>query len=380
MRQAFVGTLALTFGAVASFAAGFHIAPAHALGGLFRGERHLRPQAGWLLGILFVFACLAALIIVRDLRTFPGGWQAALTVRGQFFEGRNGLIWTMNLFRSAFLVWIAMQVVQGNRLTVPRTLLCAVLWAVTLGFDLLSGGRAELILRNALPVAMALSASGIVSKHSRRYIVLILLASVIVFVGQRSFVRDRFIYENYNPAAAFVDNLVHLPILVVGGDEGAAFDYFLATRQAVPSQLEHRGPASLAMIVEAPIPRALLPSKVERTGTILTRNIRPEYYARGGNIAFSGAADLYYGFGNKAVLLGFLLIGYLYGIATKCVRATVSEGRAAAWPLVYGFTAAAAFLSPIRSDLSELSLVAIRIGMIVFAYYLLTSQKTSRTG
>jgi hypothetical protein len=149
----------------------------------------------------------------------------------------------------------------------------------------------------------------------------------------------------------------------------------MVTRLEVPSAIDFRGIEVLQLMLVGVVPSRFLVSKPERTGEILTREIRPELFERGGSIAFSGAADLYFAFGALAVPVGFFIVGLLAGTIIKGAIEAMRFGASSAWVLGFGFVTAAAFISVIRAELSELTLGLIRIGLQIFAYHFLTTSR-----
>lgn len=368
----FVSTLALSSIMLSAFAIGYAIAPISFLKTLLSEPRVPRPGARLWLVLLLTIGAAAAAAVVADLAAYPGGWQAGLAVRASFFEGRNYLIIVMNLFRTTVLVWTIVLVARPEQRRPWSLIIVTLLWIASIFIDSLSGGRAELILRNIFPWAMVVSLLPTLRARSRSSGLLLVSTSILLFVGYRSFVRDRFSGDNLSPFQRIVDNIRDFPRFILGGDESAAFDYLVALRMSVPSEIPYRGIDTIWSVLASSVPSALLADKPIRTGEYLTRALRPDLADRGGSIAFSGAGDLYYSFGLVAVPIGFFLFGWTAGALIKPALQAIRNGASPAWPVAFGFVAAAALLSILRAELAELTLVVIRIGMLIGCYCLLT--------
>jgi hypothetical protein len=198
------------------------------------------------------------------------------------------------------------------------------------------------------------------------------MVGIVIFVGYRTLVRDVFSSTSDETfASAFTHNLTNLPEFLLAGDEASAFDYLVVTRMEVPEAVPHRGMELVPVVLQAPIPRALVPgSKPERSGAVLTRELRPELYARGGNVAFSGAADLYFAFGDVAIPLGFAAFGALAGFVLRLPDYYAKRGPASRlWAAAFGFLAASALLSVFRADLFELGLLPVRLVLPILVWH-----------
>jgi hypothetical protein len=376
----FTETLGVVLLAVFCFTVAFFIAPTNLLKGVFQSRRELNSSSWIRLGILGLLGTFAAFTIFRDLSAASQGWQAALTVRGSFFEGRNYLVLTMNLYRAALLTWLAFSIIPGHQMPRRKVFFVLILWMGSILFDLLSGGRAELILRNFLPFAIIVSFSPTVRRSSKTFAIGALILMVVLFVGYRTVVRDSVTSAEPSQDSAVsmvVGNILNLPEYVLGGDESAAFDSLMITRKEIPGTIGFRGgEQSWKMILMAPFPSVIAPDKPERTTTQLTRALRRDLFERNGNIAFSGAADFYYSFGNTlgsfAVVIGFAILGFASGAVIRSAVAAAESAANPCWPLVFGFVTAASVFSVFRADLFELPLSIIRVGMLLFCFWFLT--------
>jgi hypothetical protein len=207
---------------------------------------------------------------------------------------------------------------------------------------------------------------------------------IVLFVGYRTVVRDSVTSaepSQDSTASVVVGNILNLPEYVLGGDESAAFDSLMITRKEIPGVITFRGgEQSWKMMLMAPFPSVVVPDKPERTTTQLTRALRRDLYERNGNIAFSGAADLYYSFGNTlgsfSIVVGFAILGFAAGAVIRSAVAAVEASQNPCWPLTFGFVTAASVFSVFRADLFELPLSVIRVGMLVFCFWVLTKPST----
>ena len=119
----------------------------------------------------------------------------------------------------------------------------------------------------------------------------------------------------------------------------------------------------LNMMATALLPSALY-NKPERTTTILTRELAPEYYARGGNLTFSAAGDLYFSGGLIAVLIGMALIGIASGWLIRSAAANVTV-NGSLLALLFGWVAAGFIYNVIRTDMYGILLGVVRLTTIV---------------
>ncbi len=378
----FITALFITSVALLAFVFGYFIAPGNLFSSLLRSKRYLRSDASARLAFLLLISSVAAFVVLNDLRAHPVSWQSALTSRNLFFEGRATLVWLLTLYKLGVFVWLAIKISEDQGLSIPTLMRGLLLWSPALGFDLLTGSREELILRNFLPVMVVLAGAFSLHRRSLKSSILPIAAiglAIILFVGYRAVVRDSATLEGgSSPVAVAMNNLTELPEFILGGgtSEASAFDHFMVTRMHVPANADYRGIETLEVMIKAPVPAGLLDSKPARGSAELTRRLRPQHFARGGNIAFSGAADLYFTAGDVAVIVGLMLIGLLSGATIRSAAAAAS-GENAAFALIFGIIAAAAFLSVLRADLYSLPFVPIRIGLLVVVFYLLTTPHPS---
>lgn len=366
---------AVMFLAFFGWAAAYRGAPTSFLQSILASDREVKKNATMYLTSLALVATACGYIVFRDLTEASGGWQAALTDRRALFEGKVTLIWLMNLYRYGVLIWLGLLCIGKISRTRFSVYLALGYWLFALVLDFMTGSRAEIVLRNLLPTAVILLIAqrqrGMRKSQIGAYISTGLIL-VFVFVGYRTFVRDAHINPDQHSGSALLRNIRELPTYVLQGDEASAYDYLIVTYSEVPLRMPHRGGESLVALVEAVFPSQLISDKLERSSHLLTRGLRWDYSLRGGNIAFSGAADLYYSFGVPAIILGYALIGFFGGwIIRSCVRASCSASNPA-WPLLVGFSMASAFISVMRADLYEFPLVFVRLGLLIGAYLLLT--------
>ena len=366
----YVATLALLAVGLSLFVALFFAAPS-LLDRVLTAPREPRRAVGRaILIVLLGLGTALALVTIRELAASPGGWQSALTVRNRFFEGRSALVWGMELYKFAFLAWLALTVRAHHRISPGHAISLIALWLPTVAFDLIGGSRAELLLRNIVPAAAILMTAVSPSRSIIGRYALVGLAVVVVFVGYRTVVREQvYASQGMTPIEALTENFRDLGRFVFGGDEVAGFDLLVITRVEVPRYVSHRGAETLLVLAEAPIPRGWLDYKPERGGHALTSALRPTIYARGVNPAFSGAADLYYTGGDVAMVAGLGAIGFTAGLLLLPVTRRVRErSTQSAWPVAFGFTATAALISVIRADLLEAAFLPIRVGAITLLY------------
>lgn len=375
--QEFTSTLAVLAIALSLLVAGFFAGPAILDPLVAPSSRRLRPvMAPLVIGTLLVVASVLAAFTIQELIAYPGGWQAALTVRNRFFEGRSGLVWGMEIYKFAFLAWLAVLVSDKSRLDRRNIVLFVLLWVPSIVFDFIGGSRAELLLRNVIPVAAVLLAASPPSKSILTRFALVCAAAVLIFVGYRTLVRDQvYAGQGVTPLEALGENFADLGTFIFAGDEVAGFDLLVITRVEVPRYVPYRGAETLLVLAEAPLPRGWLDDKPERGGHALTAALRPTVYARGVNPAFSGAADLYYTGGDLAFVFGFGLIGLVAGMTLRPVARLTTRSAQSAWPLAFGFTAAAAMISVVRADLLEAAFLPVRVGALTILFYTISRRR-----
>ncbi len=332
--------------------------------------RHLRPHHRLVLIAAFATSALAAVYALRQIVAFPGGWQAALTVRADLYAGQTIIVWALEAYRFVFLAWLAVTLKSGP-VRPGLILVVLTLWLPTMFFDALGGSRAELILRNLIPTVSAVAVA-VGSRARGRVVVLALLPlAVLLFVGYRGIVRDPVAPSSVEGDAR------GFAYYLLAGDEAAAFDYFVLVREAVPSSIRGRGLHGAVAVGTALVPSALFPGKLPRASEELTSKLTPGLYSRGGNIAFSGASDLYYSFGDAAVVVGFAGLGVLSAVLLKGAYAssTPSEARRSApWRCILGFTVAAALVSVFRADFHEFALLPLRVAGLIAALMLVSTE------
>lgn len=343
------------------FWVGYFLAPRRLLQGLFRKQRTLTFGSLLRLAIVAAISLAAAAYVLGDIASLKGGWQSALQSRARFYEGRNYLILLITAYRSAFLVWMAISLQHRQRRSLVFWLLATILWLPSLMLDALSGGRGEMVVYNILPFFMLLSYYFRKSPLSRLITIFAALLAVVVIIGYRAVVRDQFTGAN---TASVTERLLNVPNEFLGGNETTVFDALMLIIARVPRELPFRGVSELLnMMATALLPSALY-NKPERTTTVLTRELAPEYYARGGNLTFSAAGDLYFSGGLIAVLIGMTLLGIASGwlIRSAAANVTVNDSFLA---LLFGWVAAGFIYNVIRTDLYGVSLGIVRLGIIV---------------
>ncbi len=364
-----LSTLIVLLLSVAGFALAYELAPVRLSARVLLVDqpRRLRSTAPVLLLLLLILGVGTAWFVFKEMNSFPGGLQVALTVRNRFFAGRTYLTWMMDLYKLGLIGAVAAWVgVHGLRFRTVLVIL--VLWSPTLAFDTLGGSRAELLLRNLLPLAAVLSAGARWTWRSALTWVGLMVVLAALFVGYRTVVRDPATGTSRVLTTALFENLTGAFGFVLAGDEASAFDYLTVTRVNVPANIPFRGAETVRAVLLAPLPSAIIPDKPLRAGTVLTQKLEPLLYARGGNLAFSGASDLYYTAGDATVFFGFIGLGLIAG---ALLRGAATRGIAP-WALAVGFFGASAILSVIRADLFELPFVVVRVGLLVLLYRLVT--------
>jgi hypothetical protein len=336
-------------------------------------------RPGRLLIVPFLVSAVSAILVVRTLSEFRGGIFSALTLRQQAFEGLNVLVWTLGTYKWSLFAWIAASIHSPTRkLSLRQGLL---LWLATVPFDLLTGSRAELVLRNLLVAGGLLILSIPSGSHPYREwshgrgrravtVLVTVLIGALAFSGLRLAVREE---RTFPTAGELVRSTAGLPSSIFTENEGNAFDILYRVREAVPADTPHRGNESLKMIASAPLPRTLVPEKPERSGHVLTRELWPSLFSRGGNVAISGLADGYFSFGILGVLMVAGLLGLLSGVfAVGLLSKHAIRASDPSFPVMFVLAMAFAMglFSVIRSDLAALGVFPVRIALVLGAILL----------
>ena len=376
-------TLILILFCVIIFTVTFQFAPQPIFKSALLAPRKLRPRANVILFLTMAFSCATAAQVVRLLTRYDGTWQQALQARKFFYSGATFYIVFMTLFQWAFIVWFAFWIAERNHPGALRWVLPLSLWLITLFLGILTGGRANLILFNLLPLFFILSHMYRRSKAALFSGPIGFAVAILVFIGYRTVVRDGA-YNSIGRSATdqFFDRVLHLPTFLLGSYEADIFDGFVLINKFVPSQLPHRGLVpTIQMILAALIPSRIYTHKPVRTGELLTSLLDPVRASHGANYAFSGIGDLYFGTGMLGLFVGVALLGGTAGTLIKSGMAGALLQPGSAWPLAFAVLSAGHIVMVLRSDLFYLSFLVMHLGLILAFCYLLTAPaKRSETG
>lgn len=383
-RYAFVLVLAAVATMVFALGAAFgaKLSPRNTIRSL---SERVRPDGVRWIGLIVAFTVSSAAgwQVLRSLLRFRVDLTSSLTLRHLALEGSSSLVLLMSLYKWAFLFYLAIWL-QGPRSGRLHPLIVGGLWAPTALFDLISGSRAELMLKNVLIVASIFAFASVATRanagrrpyasrrsRTRRILALGLLATIglTIFLGVRVLIRGAGDYDSPLSAVKAV------PALFLAGSEANALDVLYLVVGRIDGGLEYRGWETAGVITSAPLPGQLLAQKLERAGHILTPELRPALYRRGGNIAVSGLADLYFTGGTAVALAGFFVIGLLCGLTLQMNQ--FASGRSSLLVLVVVWALGNGYFSALRSDLAALGSLPVRVGVVVLALLLVVRFRTA---
>ena len=199
-------------------------------------ETRLRPQAAPL--VVAAVAGVAVLLYGRLIREAGGIGDdlEALSLRSNFF-GRAYLTAAALPLKMAALALFAVWISQGRLGRSRRIVLLSLIGGVAVG-DLLTGGRAAILLGTILPVVVLIHY--LRRSLTMRSAVVLLLAGLVLFVGVRVLTRDAV----YAGAATqqrsnlLVSALSNLPETTVGGKDAIPFDSLVRLVEAHHAQAE----------------------------------------------------------------------------------------------------------------------------------------------
>ena len=368
-----ISTSLVVLVAITLFTVGYWLIPGVRLGNYYNRLLSRRRRYGFRLFFLFAVSGVAALYVLEQALASFGDIRVALSQRATLFAGEQYLIFALQAYKFGYLFWLADLLSSGRRVKGSTFLWAIVLWLPTFGFDFLTGSRADLIYRNLLPVAAVLCVAIAIKPPRLRYALVPMLIAVVAFVGIRVNVRDAAAIESGAEISqsSVIDTLTELPNFVLSGDEAAVYDAFVIIRQQSQQVLPPRGVEGALAILLAPVPSGILSEKPIRSTTYFTELVRPDLAAKGGNVAISSLGDLYIIGGLEFSVLGYLAIGFLAGGVVRASAYAALRPVARKQVVVLGFAAVAGMMSVIRADLTELSLLVLRIGLpIAVAWYL----------
>jgi oligosaccharide repeat unit polymerase len=283
------------------------------------GAERLRVRAA--VRLVIVTGALAAFAYWHLIRQAGGlgPYVHALSARSGFFYGRAYFVAVTLPLKVVTLIVLALLFTRGSLTRKQVVLTTGLVIAVSVG-DLLTGGRAGLLLGTLLPVVLL---RHYLQRPLRLGLVLPLVAvALVAFVGVRAVTRDSVI-EHDSRTTALSDALRSLPRTTVGGREAIEYDS-LMTLVGDPSPHFQEGRTYLA-ILTFPIPRALWHGKPAGGGdTWFTETYFPDYYNAGGHtetsVSFIG--ESYANFGPAGIVVASLILGmFVAALYARLLRA-----------------------------------------------------------
>ncbi|ORT71901.1 oligosaccharide repeat unit polymerase [Pseudomonas mosselii] len=368
-NSAVIKALLLYAAALVLVLAGSYLGQKFQLNHPSRSRYILEPKRLLQLSLLFTLAGVLAFVTLLILLGGLSGLLQGASDRIRAFAGLNGLFLLQNLLLSVSLAWYIRLTGELNKSKLERSLF----WLYFIGSILICALQGQ---KSTIFIAVL---SLLVVRHYRVKPVSLIkgaVLGVVMFVSLMAYhvFKQEFLVTGtisfFNEDQSVFSSLINLLVIQFTGNL-MQLQTMSVLIDAMPEGLPWQNGSTLLMIALILVPSALFPGKPLTAAGVFTGAFWPNMWLLQGTTMPPGVfGEFYMNFGFVGVLLGALLLGFVWGRLYGAVVGNPQSDRALG---IYALTIA----SMLHLFRGELSSVLLLLASIWLPFLLLSSRRES---